>query len=78
MATFVPNGFGTLAIFAYLTATLIAALAPPTDMEAIQILPDSSWSATVRNLESMKFHKSRNQDIEESESAAIHLDYGSR
>ena len=26
------------------------ALAPPRDMLAIQILPDRSWSATVRNL----------------------------
>ena len=39
-------------IFLYLTATLMAAFAPPMDMEAMQILPDSSWSATVRNLES--------------------------
>ena len=31
-----------MAIVAYLTATLIAALAPPTDMEAMQILPESS------------------------------------
>ena len=38
-------------IFLYLTATLMAAFAPPMDMEAMQILPDSSWSATVRNLE---------------------------
>ena len=38
-------------IFPYLTATLMAAFAPPMDMEAMQILPDSSWSATVRNLE---------------------------
>ena len=29
----------------------MAAFAPPMDMEAMQILPDSSWSATVRNLE---------------------------
>ena len=39
-------------IFLYLTATLMAAFAPPMDMEAMQILPDSSWSATVRNLDS--------------------------
>ena len=37
-------------IFLYLTATLMAAFAPPMDMEAMQILPDSSWSATVKNL----------------------------
>ena len=42
--------FVTWAMFAYLTATLIAAFDPPTDMEAMQILPESSWSATVRNL----------------------------
>ena len=41
---------------AYLTATLMAAFAPPTDMEAIQILPDRSWSATVRNLEDVISH----------------------
>ena len=40
----------------YLTATLMAAFAPPTDMEAIQILPDRSWSATVRNLEGVISH----------------------
>ena len=48
-----------LALFftmAYLTATLMAAFAPPTDMEAIQILPDRSWSATVRNLEGVISH----------------------
>ena len=28
----------------------MAAFAPPMDMEAMQILPDSSWSATVKNL----------------------------
>ena len=43
-------------IDAYLTATLMAAFAPPTDMEAMQILPDSSWSATVRNLTRMRSH----------------------
>ena len=43
-------------IMAYLTATLMAAFAPPTDMEAIQILPDRSWSATVRNLEGVISH----------------------
>ena len=56
MATFAAIKFGTWAMVAYLTATLIAAFAPPTDMEAMQILPDSSWSATVRNLERMRFH----------------------
>ena len=45
-----------MAVVAYLTATLIAALAPPTDMDAMQILPESSWSATVRNLGSMRCH----------------------
>ena len=46
----------------YLTATLMAAFAPPTDMEAIQILPDRSWSATVRNLEGVRFLISRKSE----------------
>ena len=62
-----------LAIVAYLTATLIEAFAPPTAIEAIQILPDSSWSATVRNLESMRFHI----HIKQAESMIIHMDYDS-
>ena len=33
----------------YLTAMDMQDLAPPTDMLAMQILPDRSWSATVRN-----------------------------
>ena len=33
----------------YLTAIDKQALAPPKDMDAIQIRPDKSWSATVRN-----------------------------
>ena len=33
----------------YLTAMDKQALAPPKDMDAIQIRPDKSWSATVRN-----------------------------
>ena len=33
----------------HLTAMDMQALAPPTLMLAMQILPESSWSATVRN-----------------------------
>ena len=53
-------------MFAYLTATLIAAFDPPTDMEAMQILPESSWSATVRNLGSMRSHIKEPEAIHES------------
>ena len=46
---FWPNNLTDTRNDKYLTAIDKQALAPPKDMDAIQIRPDKSWSATVRN-----------------------------
>ena len=45
-----PLGPTVRRVAAYLSAIVRHALAAPIDIAAIHILPDSSWSATVKNL----------------------------